>query len=89
MPPVPPFLKPRRQDAAVYVAERKPDGSRMEMKEESDDSGLLACADDLIRAIHAKDSHKAAAAMRAAFEIMEAAPHEEGEHINEMEENQE
>jgi len=72
-----PFLK-QKQVAGLIVAKRKPDGTHEEQhSEDQEDHGLEACATDLIRAIHAKDSTAAAAAMRAAFELMESEPHEE------------
>lgn len=77
-----PFLKQRR-DAGLIVQTRKPD----EKPSESEDMGdpVEACAEDLINAIHAKDVRRAAEAMRAAFEIMDAEPHVEGPHESEEE----
>ena len=76
-----PFLKPKRQDAAVIIRERTPDGSQMPEKDENaKDHALNACAADLIRAVHAKDETGVASAFKAAFEILESRPHEEYPH---------
>lgn len=48
-------------------------------EENQDDSGLHACASDLIDAVHSKDIPGAAAAMRAAFELLEQEPHDEAD----------
>lgn len=50
---------------------------------------LEACASDLIHAIASQDAASVAEALRAAFEIMESAPHEEGEHMIEPNTNEE
>jgi len=42
---------------------------------------LEACAEDLIHAVHAKDVHGVVDALRAAFQICDSEPHEEGEHV--------
>lgn len=59
------------------VEMRKPDD-----KDESEDyDGLEACAEDLINAVHAKNPKLVKEALRAAFDICEMYPHEEGPHI--------
>lgn len=78
-----PFLQPKKA-AAVIIAKRKPEGSAEPMHEEGEeDPALMSCAEDLISAVHAKDAVGVANAMRAAFEVMDAAPHVEGEHLEE------
>ena len=80
-----PFLKPKKV-AGLIIAKRKPDGSKQEMYEGGEEnSGLEACAEDLMRALNSKDAKAVAEALKAAFEICDAAPHVEGEHINESE----
>lgn len=62
------------------VSVRKPD----EKPEESQDvstEAIMACAQDLIDAVHAKDTKSAAEAIKSAFEILDAMPHVEGEHV--------
>lgn len=77
-----PFLKPQRSPG-VIVSQRKQDGSKEEQSlDSSSDDGLMLCAHDLISAVHAKDSKAVAAALKAAFQICDAQPHEEGEHLN-------
>lgn len=51
--------------------QRKPDDG-----EEYD--SIHACAEDLINAVHSKNIKGAAEAIRAAFEILESEPHNEG-----------
>ena len=60
-----PFLKPKAQ-TGVMVKTRQPDGGQMPEENQDDDAGLTACAEDLIKAVHAKD----AAAVRSAFQSM-------------------
>lgn len=45
------------------------------------DEALLACAEDLIDAVKAGDSKGVAHALKAAFDIADAMPHHEGEHL--------
>lgn len=78
-----PFLKPKKI-SSVIIASRKKDGTVMPEHEEGEnDAGLMAAAEDLISAVHSKDSSAVASALKAAFEIMEEMPHEEGPHLNE------
>lgn len=73
-----PFLKNKHEasmSTEVDSIERKPD-------EPEDYDGLEAAAEDLCNAIEAKDYKAAAMALRAAFEMLDAQPHEEGPHTN-------
>jgi len=76
-----PFQKPKHA-VGVIIKKRKPDGDLPQDAEsqDSDDEALVACAEDILRAISAKDSKALAAAMHAAFQIMELEPHAEGPH---------
>jgi hypothetical protein len=75
-----PFLKPKKV-AAVIVANRQPDGSmESEGSEDEMDPGLMAVAEDLIRAVHGKDARAVAQALQAAFDIADSIPHVEGPH---------
>jgi len=47
------------------------------------DMGLMSAAEDLVRAIHSKDHKAVAAALKAAFQILDAEPHVEGPHEEE------
>jgi hypothetical protein len=73
-----PFLK-QKQQAGVIVNQRKPDSIK---EDSSEDYALESAAEDLIRAHNTKDIKAVAAALRAAFQILDAEPHEEGEHTN-------
>jgi hypothetical protein len=73
-----PFLKKPIKDAGVMVVERRPDDS----SEPQEDQGLMAAAKDLLSAIEMKDHKKMAMALRAAFELLDSEPHEEGPHIS-------
>lgn len=73
--------------AGSIIAKIKPEGGiHDEGKENETDAGLVSAAEDMISAMHMKDAKALADAMKAAFEIMESMPHEEGEHIAEEEE---
>lgn len=80
-----PFLKKQRPVAGIVIETRKPDEGK-EPEAAGDESGLESAAHDLLMAIEAKDVKAMAAAMKAAFEIMESQPHEEGEHLESEEE---
>ena len=71
-----PFLKNLQEGSVSVPVETK----KRESDEESEFDGLHAAAEDLIHAVHAKDVKAVAEAFRAAFEICDAAPHEEGPH---------
>ncbi len=74
-----PFLKPKAV-AGVIVSKRKPDGIQSPVEEQDGDdaAALESCAEDMIRAINAKDSKALASAIRSAFECLESEPHDEG-----------
>lgn len=84
-----PYLKPK-SSSGLIIATRKPDGTNeAEGMEGEEDQGLSMAAADLIRAVHAKDEAATASALRAAFELLDSEPHQEGEHTNEQEEGNE
>lgn len=64
--------------ASMPVEVRKPD----EGSEDQEYDGLQSAADDLISAIHSKNPKLVAEALKAAFEICDSYPHEDGEHID-------
>jgi len=72
-----PFLQPRKQ-AGVIIAKRVGDKTEPMHEEGEHEPGLMAAVEDLISAVHAKDAQGAADAFKAAFEICESYPHEEG-----------
>lgn len=72
-----PFLKQELEGSTAVKEDpvkRKPD-------DDSDYDGLQAAADDLIQAIANGDSKGVAAALRAAFDLCDSEPHQEGEHV--------
>jgi DNA-binding GntR family transcriptional regulator len=81
-----PFLMKPKVSSTTIVEHRKPDETVGEDSPDSNDEGLNSAASDLIDAVHSRDVKGAAAAMRAAFELMESQPHEE---INHDEDEQE
>ncbi len=72
-----PFLKQNKEASASMPTDpikRSPDN-------EPDYDMLESAAEDLISAVHSKDVKAVCSALRAAFELCDAEPHEEGEHI--------
>ena len=70
-----PFLKVKHQTGlmtSVRTPDEKPAG-----QEAPDDSALESCAEDLMNAIQSGDKKAAAAALRAAFTVLESEDHEE------------
>lgn len=71
-----PFLKLQNEGSAsspVESSKRKPD-------EDSDYDMLESAAEDLITAMHSKNIKDVCSALRAAFEMLDMEPHEEGPH---------
>lgn len=72
-----PFLKNNKEASMSEDADP--------IKRKSDDGedfdGLAMAAQDLCDAIHAKDTKAVAQALKAAFQICDMEPHEEGEHV--------
>ncbi len=68
-----PALK-RKNDVGISIPaesiERKPD-------EGAEYDVLESAADDLIAAVHSKDTKAVCVALRAAFELLESEPHQE------------
>lgn len=74
-----PFLKKKEVPAAgLIVKTRAPDEKPNENQDDSH-IAIESCAQELIRAIHAKDAKAAAMAIKDAFDILESMPHEESE----------
>lgn len=75
-----PFLK--KKDASVaglIIKTRAPDAApKADENEEKDDSSaaIEACASELVRAIHSRDAKAVAAALKDAFDILEATEEE-------------
>ena len=73
-----PFLKSKEASisAPPEVIKRKPDH-----EEEGEYDPIESAAEDLHAAIKSNDVKAIAMALRAAFEILDSEPHEEGPHI--------
>lgn len=80
-----PFLKAKPKSAGVTTEYRAPDGGFQDEAPSNDLEGLEACGEDLCKAIEAKDYKGIASALKAAFDILESAPHAEGPHTEESE----
>lgn len=63
-----------------------PNGSISPDDSDDSDSALEAAAEDLCHALDRQDYPAIAKALKAAFQIMDAQPHEEGPHLDEEEE---
>lgn len=72
-----PFLK-KQQDGSISSPVEH---VKRESDEESEYDMLESAAEDLISAVHSKNIKGVCSALRAAFEMLDAEPHEEGEHI--------
>lgn len=79
-----PFLRHKKNNAGLIVKQRSPDVSSGDEAEGSAPDGMEAAAQDLMDAISAGDAGKVASALRAAFQIADSEPHEEGEHTNDF-----
>lgn len=66
--------------AALILAKAHKPGPEGEEEGEGDEQGLDAAAEDLISAVHGKDTAGVVEALRNAFSILDSEPHEEGEH---------
>lgn len=78
-----PFLAPKKM-VSVIVAKRKPEGQVEDVhKEDESHPELMMAAEDLIRAVHSKDTQGVADALEHAFYICESYPHEEGSDMEE------
>ena len=73
-----PILKNNAKQTGVMVKNRKPDSPE---KQPSKNEDLEVCAKDIMHAINTKDIKGLAEAIRAAFQVLESEPHEEGPHI--------
>lgn len=78
-----PFLEPKKMSSVIIAKRGKTDLHQADesLAPESEmDPGLHEAAQDILRAIDAKSSIDLAKAIKAAFEICDSYPHEEGEH---------
>lgn len=78
-----PFLKQKRNQGETIV---ETFSDKPKEEQDSEDSALIAAAQDMIRAIESKDYKHLAMAIRSAFQILDSEEHAEGPHTNEGEE---
>lgn len=74
-----PFMNKKVAAIGTVIKERP----SSQDSENTEESGLEACAMELIMAIHLKDIKAVTKALRNAFELMELEPHAEGPHTYE------
>lgn len=63
-----PFMRPKKQDSVVTM-KMDTEGKTEPMGEEGENHALMSAAEDLIRAVHAKDAQGVADAMQAGHDI--------------------
>jgi hypothetical protein len=81
-----PFLDKKKIVSVISAKRGKPDvevNSEMEAPGSELSPGLKEAAEDLMRGLEAKSPIDIAKALKAAFEICDAYPHKEGEHMDE------
>lgn len=80
-----PFLKPKAASmAGLIIKNREPDEA-VKNAPEDDSAAIDSCAQELINAIHNKDTKAVSAALKDAFDILESLPHEENNEVPEDE----
>lgn len=72
-----PWLQPRKK--TVSVLDANPDGSMKKMEEIPEE--LVMAAEEFLSAIARKDAKDVAYALQACFQLCDAEPHVEGEHL--------
>lgn len=82
-----PYLKSKLMPSLI-TATRTNSGVSEDRQEEkgNESAGLVAAAEDILRAISQNDSIHLALALRNFFDIADSQPHVEGPHINQGEE---
>jgi hypothetical protein len=78
-----PFLQKKSMGSGVITKVRAPDEKPMENQDDDGMYGVEMAAKDLIDAVESKDAKRVASALKAAFEILDSMPHEEGFHEQE------
>lgn len=79
------MLKVSKAPESISIQDLAGDRKESDSKESLHDKMLGLCAHELITAVNAKDSKKVVEAMRAMFQMLDAEPHVEGEHLEEEE----
>jgi hypothetical protein len=73
-------MKPNKEVFSKHGLSSKEEAP-MEEEESGGDEGLLACAEELVKAIHQKDTELVAQILRDTFELLESEPHKEASHV--------
>ncbi len=76
-----PFLKNKDASVAGLIIKNRTPDEKPEQDQDDSSAAIESCAQELIRAVHAKDTKAVSEALKDAFEILESMPHEEGEHV--------
>lgn len=71
-----PFMKPKNSQGIVVAHMGKDQSVVPDHMEGEHEPGLMSAAEDLISAIHSKDAHAVASALKAAVEIADSDPME-------------
>lgn len=79
------MLKVSKAPESISIQDLTGAKKESDSKESLHDKMLGLCANELIMAVNAKDSKKVVEAMRAMFQMLDAEPHVEGEHLEEEE----
>lgn len=76
-----PFIKDKEKTPTVTVVKTKSDSDKNESVDDVEEA-LQLVARDVLSAISSNNYKMLATALKSAFEIMDASPHYEGEHLN-------
>lgn len=75
-----PFIKRKEASVAgLIIKNRAPDEKPAEDQSDDPAAAIESCAEELIRAVHARDVKAVSAAIKDAFDILESMPHDENE----------
>lgn len=81
-----PFLKNKNISGSIMTTKVREPDQKPDENQDDGDAGLMSAAQDLVNAIQAGDPKGCAQALRAAFQILDSEPHDEGEHLDDAQE---
>ena len=76
-----PFLKNKQKSSGIVQTLHRPADMADKAEQTAQDADLEICAMDILKAIKTSDIKLLSQALKSAFEMLDAAPHVEGEHI--------
>lgn len=77
-----PFLKNKQASVAGLIMKTRDPDEKQDVEGPDEASAAIeSCAQELIRAVHARDVKAVADALEDAFSILDSMPHVEGEHV--------